>query len=164
MSADEGRCLCGAIRYAVLSEPSHLTMCHCRFCQRATGGAYMVEPVFDEAEFSVIKGVAKVYEHSSEGSGKIVYVHFCENCGTKLYLSFERFPGSIGVYGGTFDNPNWHDHDPETSKQIFLAAAQNGTVIPPGVNTFEEHATTNDGTPIEPTVFSEAKIMGQPEK
>ena len=159
MSVADGGCLCGGIRYKVQSSPTRVTICHCKFCQRATGSAYLVEPIFDEADFAVITGKAKTYKHRSEGSGKQVYIHFCDICGTKLFLTFERFPEVVGVYGGTFDDPNWFERTPENSKQIFLSVAQRGTVIPPGVNTFEEHAITNDGTSIEPTVFSEPKII-----
>ena len=159
MSGADGGCLCGGIRYKVQSPPTRVTICHCKFCQRATGSAYLVEPIFDEADFAVIVGKAKIYEHRSEGSGKQVYIHFCDICGTKLFLTFERFTEGVGVYGGTFDDPNWFERTPENSKQIFLSAAQRGTVIPPGVNTFEEHAIANDGTSIEPTVFSEPKII-----
>jgi len=123
----------------------------------------LVEPIFGKSDFSLTKGAAKVYRHRSEGSGKEVHVHFCDTCGTKLYLTFERFNDVVGVYGGTFDDPNWYEMTPENSKQIFLSVAQRGTVIPPGVNIFDEHATTNDGTPIEPKVFSEPVIIGQKE-
>ena len=109
----------------------------------------------------MIKGKAKVYQQRSEGSGKQVYVHFCDECGTKLYLTFERFEEMVGIYGGTFDDPNWFERTPENSKQIFLGVAQHGTVIPPGINTFLAHATTNDGESIEPRVFTEAKIIGR---
>jgi hypothetical protein len=119
----------------------------------------MVEPIFDKSEFKVLTGRPKIYEHLSEGSGKQVYIHFCNTCGTKLFLTFDRFPDAVGAYGGTFDDPNWFDRTSENSKQIFLKFAQHGTVIPSGVNTFEEHATTNDGTPIAPVVFSEPKII-----
>jgi len=163
MVGADGGCLCGALRYHVQAPPTRVTICHCRFCQRATGGAYLVEPIFGNSDFSLIKGEAKVYRHRSEGSGKEVYVHFCDTCGTKLYLTFERFYDVVGVYGGTFDDPNWYEKTPENSKQIFLSAALHGTVIPPGVNTFDEHATMNDGTPIEPKVFSEPVIIGQKE-
>ena len=47
MSRNEGGCLCGAVRFATLGEPSRVTVCHCRFCQKATGSAYLVEPIFD---------------------------------------------------------------------------------------------------------------------
>ncbi len=163
MSSAQGGCLCGELRYQVESPPSRVTICHCRFCQRATGGAYLVEPIFDKQEFLSIHGDAKIYVHRSEGSGQQVHVHFCDNCGTKLYLTFDRWPEIVGVYGGTFDDPNWYDRTPENSKQIFLGVAQTGTVIPPGINTFEEHATTIDGTPIEPTVYSVPKIIGVPD-
>jgi len=159
-SAHEGGCLCGRIRYAVTSQPVRVTICHCRFCQRATGSAYLVEPVFDKSSFEVISGQPKIYQHRSEGSGRMVDVHFCGDCGAKLFLTFERFPDAVGVYGGAFDNPNWFERTAENSKHIFLSVAQRGTIIPAGINSFEEHATTNDGRPIEPRVFSEHHMIG----
>ena len=156
----DGGCLCGAQRYRLHGRPARVTICHCRFCQRATGGAYMVEPIFDKSKFKILKGAPKIYEHQSEGSGKQVYVNFCPNCGTKLFLTFERFTDVVGVYGGTFDNPNWYERTAENTKQIFLGVAQNGSVILPGINTFDEHASTTDGTPIPPQIYSEPKIIG----
>ena len=35
-----GGCACGAIRYQVDAEPVLMVNCHCRACQRASGGAY----------------------------------------------------------------------------------------------------------------------------
>jgi hypothetical protein len=160
MSAHEGGCLCGNVRYAAKAEPARLTYCHCRFCQRATGSAYLVEPIFAKSEFEVTKGEPKIYRHRSESSGKIVEVHFCDNCGTKLFLTFERFPDVVGCYGGTFDDPNWFDRPAENSKHIFLNVAQHGTVIPAAINCFEEHAMANDGKPIEPHVFGEHHVIG----
>ncbi len=68
---------------------------------------------------------------------------------------------SSAYTGGTFDDPNWFDLTPDNSKQIFLSVAQNGMVIPAEIDTFKEHATTVDGTPIEPTVFQEPKVIGE---
>lgn len=160
MAEADGGCICGRVRYEVRSAPSRVTICHCKFCQRATGGAYLVEPIFSLSDFSIIKGKPKAYAHTSEGSGKQVHVHFCDACGTKLFLTFERFPDAVGLFGGTFDDPNWFEITPENSKQIFLGVAQRGTVIPPGVDTFLAHATENDGTPIAPTVFDTPHIIG----
>ncbi len=89
----------------------------------------------------------------------MVDVHFCGNCGTKLFLTFERFPDVVGVYGGTFDDPNWFERSAETARHIFLSAAQHGTVIPAGISWFEQHATTNQGGPIEPQVFDEHHVI-----
>jgi hypothetical protein len=159
MPAHEGGCLCGAIRYAVKTPPMRVTICHCRFCQRATGSAYLVEPIFGKDDFEIISGSPKVYSHRSAGSGKMVDVHFCATCGTKLYLSFERFPNVVGVYGGTFDDPNWFERSAKNSRHIFLSVAQNGTVIPAGIDCYDLHTMTNDGKPIEPMVFSEPRLI-----
>ena len=48
---------------------------------------------------------------------------FCSTCGTKLFLDLERFPGTLGVYGGTFDDPNWFERTPQVSRHIFLDSA-----------------------------------------
>jgi len=161
MTTENGRCLCGLVSYAVSNEPLRVTFCHCRFCQRGTGGAYLVEPIFDKDAFAVTSGEPRTYDHRSEGSGKIVHIHFCENCGTKLFMTFERFPAVAGVFGGTFDDPNWFERSPENAKHIFLDVAQVGTVIPAGFNAFGEHAATNDGSPIEPLVFECHHVIGE---
>ena len=159
MPEHEGGCLCGDIRYKAIAAPLRVTFCHCRFCQRATGSAYLVEPVFSKADVVLTKGAPALYAHRSKGSGKIVDVHFCARCGTKLYLGFERFPDVVGVYAGTFDDPNWFERSADTTKHIFLDVAQHGTVIPAQVNTFRQHATTNAGEPIEPTVYDQPYVV-----
>lgn len=155
-----GGCQCGDIRYATKAAPSRVTMCHCRFCQRATGAAYMIQPVFEESDLTVLSGTPRVFDLPSDGSGKIIHVHFCASCGTKLWLSFERFPGKVGVYAGTFDDPCWFDIAPEISRHIFLGEARRDTVIPPGLPTYAAHVLAKDGTPETPTVFDTCHIIG----
>jgi len=161
MSAEEGGCLCGDIRYKVTGQPERITVCHCTFCQKATGSGYMVEPIFEKENFETIKGITSIYPHTSKGSGKKVCVNFCEKCSTKLFLAFERFPTVVGVYAGTFDNPNWFKQTPQNTKHIFLSVAQKGTIIPAGVDTYQAHATTNDGRAIEPFIFDTPKKISK---
>lgn len=153
MSMHNGGCLCGNIRYAASTNPVRVTVCFCKFCQRATGSTGMVEPIFERPAFRVTFGKPTRFELQSAGSGKRVTVNFCPTCGTKLFLEFERFPDAIGVYGGTFDDPDWFERNPGNTKFIFLDMAQEGTLVPAGYNTFREHAILADGTPVEPTVF-----------
>ena len=120
----------------------------------------MVEPIFDADKLVVLSGAPKTFDQVSSGSGKVVHIHFCHVCGTKLWLSFERFPDAVGVYAGTFDDPSWFPIDPTTSKHIFLGVARSDTVIPAGLPTFVEHATANDGTPQEATVFETCHRIG----
>jgi len=159
MTIHEGGCLCGAVRYKTKGDPLRVTICHCKFCQHATGSAYMVEPIFRTADLRVITGSPTVYDHCSGGSGKLVHIHFCVACGTKLYLTFERFPEVCGVYAGTFDDPNWFDIRPDNSKHIFIEVARHGTILPSGISCFAEHAMRNDDTPCEPVVFDQPQVV-----
>ena len=161
MKREAGKCLCGDIRYETTSNPDWVTICSCRFCQRATGGAYLVEPIFPIEAHDFTSGKPTVYTHRSEGSGKDVYVHFCPKCGTKLCLTFERWPDRLGVFAGTFDNPNWFDQNPENTKYIFTSTARQGTILPPHFNTFPEHAATTSGDSLEPVVFDDYEHIGK---
>jgi hypothetical protein len=160
MVRQEGGCLCGSVRYETLAAPARVTICHCRFCQRATGSAYMIEPIFRLEDLRVTKGTLSVYELRSQGSGRLVRVHFCPTCGTKLYLSFERFPEVCGVYAGTFDEPSWFDIGPDTAKHIFTDEARPDTLLPSGISTFGQHAITNDGSPLSAVVFEAPRTVG----
>ena len=156
-----GGCLCGAVRYETRGEPRRVTICHCRFCQRATGAAYMVEPIFPRDAFRITSGSPATYELRSVGSGKMVHIHFCDRCGTKLYLSFERFADAFGVYAGTFDDPNWFAFGPDNSRHIFIGVARHDTIIPAGIKAYAEHATRADGTDTEPVVFGIPHTIGR---
>lgn len=121
----------------------------------------MVEPIFSKSDFELLEGDPKCFDLKSEGSGKTVHVHFCGNCGTKLWLSFERFPDAVGIYAGTFDDPCWFDIEPDTSKHIFLEAARSDTIIPAGLPTYVEHATNLEGEVQKATVFDAACSPGK---
>lgn len=149
----EGRCLCGKLSYSVDAPADWVTVCFCRFCQRATGGSGMIEPIFPREAFHLRTGEPAVYDHVSGGSGKLVHVHFCRDCGTKLWLTFERWPDRLGLYSGALDNPDDIQMTPENTKFIFLEAARSGTLVPPGIKTYQAHAATTEGAPLPPDIF-----------
>ena len=62
-------CLCGALRFATRGNPLRVTICHCKFCQRATGSAYMVEPIFENTNLEITAGTPATYALTSAGSG-----------------------------------------------------------------------------------------------
>jgi hypothetical protein len=154
--AIKGGCLCGKLRYSSVDPPLGVTVCYCSFCQHATGSDRMIEPYFDRAAVTFDTGEPSVFTLPSEGSGKDVHIHFCSDCGTKLALTFARWPDSLGLYVGTLDDPASIPVNGETSKQIFVSEARADTVIFAGIPTYLRHADENDGTPIAPRIPSAA--------
>lgn len=152
----DGGCLCGGLRYKARKPPLWVTVCFCRFCQRATGSDRMIEPIFERGDFTFTKGTPSLYTLPSEGSGQDINVHFCAGCGTKLALTFGRWPDRLGIYVGTLDDPNAIHVSGKNAKQIFVSEARPDTVIFAGLPTFLRHAAENDGTPIDPIVPGEA--------
>ena len=153
-----GGCLCGEIRYTTTAAPWRVTICHCTFCQRMTGSAYLVEPIF-RREDVVFHGIAaKTYEHRSDTSGKRVTLNFCGRCATTICLDLARFPDILGLCGGTFDDPNWFARG-NNCRHIFTRSAQKGVVLPAGVGLYQEHALELDGTPKQPTMLAHALML-----
>lgn len=155
-----GGCLCGEVRYEISKSPEKVTMCHCSFCQKTTGAAYMVQPALGASDLKITHGQTVVYTHVSEGSGQNIHINFCATCGTKLFQTFDRFDGAIGLYRGSLDDPNWIQVTPENSKHIFVGVAQAETVLPAHVPIYIGHAMQNDGTPNDPIVFEYPTRVG----
>src|SRR3954463_13613968 len=155
----EGGCRCGDVRYGTTAEPVRVTVCHCTFCQRITGSAFLVEPIFQREDVAFSGAPAQAYEHRSDTSGKRVTLRFCGRCGTTVCLELERFPDVLGLCGGTFDDPNWFDRGPERCRHIFTRSAQKGVVLPAGMQTFTEHALRIDGTLNTPIVLEHPRVV-----
>lgn len=148
-----GQCLCGAVRFSLAQPPLRSTLCSCHFCQRATGTPQAVIHVAPLGDLNVEGAAPQVYSHRSAGSGKQLHLHFCPTCATKLYMTYERWPDFVGIYDGVLDDSARIALDPATTKQIYVASARPETVLLAGLPSYWEHATTLDGTPIEPFVL-----------
>jgi hypothetical protein len=158
-SFHEGGCLCGDIRYKVTAAPLRVTICHCRFCQRFTGSAFLVEPIFPTDDVVFAGAAPKTYDHRSDSSHKRVTLNFCGRCATTLYLDFERFPDILGLCAGTFDDPNWFDRGPDACRHIFTRSAQQGVVLPAGLGIYLEHAFQLDGTTNKSIVLNAPRMV-----
>ncbi len=150
------------MRYQAEGEPVRVTICHCRFCQRATGGAYMVEPIFRPEDVSATRGVPSIYIHVSEGSGKRLHIHSCSVCATKLYVLFERFSDICGIYGGTFDDPTWFSVEAANARHICIDTVRPDTFLPADFPLFRQHPVARDGTLRDPIFLNSAHI-GRPD-
>ena len=87
MSNFTGGCVCGAIRYEVSARPIMMFNCHCRDCQRTTGGAFTPVVYVPAKAFKITKGSPRYYSTPSEMVGHNKR-GFCPECGSRL--SVER--------------------------------------------------------------------------
>jgi hypothetical protein len=73
-----GGCQCGRIRYAVAIENDDAYWCHCRMCQKATGG---IAAAFVEVPIAAVHWLSEPdwYE-----SSPVARRPFCSTCGTPL--------------------------------------------------------------------------------
>ena len=93
-----GGCQCGAVRYALHSQPEG-GLCHCRMCQRATGGPFAALTCLPKADFAWTKGEPKVF-----ASSNIATRAFCGDCGTPLTFTYNT-GDYTNVTVGSLDEP-----------------------------------------------------------
>jgi len=94
-----GGCQCGELRYALASEPTEPSICHCRMCQKAFGNYFAPLAEVPLNELSWTRGTPGVFR-----SSEAVERGFCRDCGTPL---FYRVLGKdrISVSLGSLDEP-----------------------------------------------------------
>ena len=97
-----GRCLCGAVRYALSSDPSDCGWCHCRTCQLNGGAPAMVFASVPVDDFRWTEGEEQVRRVQSSSFG---HREFCGQCGTPFLMRVDHQPETVDVSVATLDQP-----------------------------------------------------------
>lgn len=153
-----GGCLCGSVRFEARGEPLRTMVCHCRFCQRVTGSSSFAEAMYPMDAVSLSGITPSSHAHRSEGSSRLVHVHFCPRCGSTVSLTFDRWPQVRGLARGAFDDPN----SVSIGSHIWTASAQTGVVLPADTDCFRQARATLDGTPLAPERHA-APVLARPQ-
>ena len=157
MSPDlQGGCLCGKVRFKASRAPLRTIACHCTFCQRLTGSSFYAESLFERDAVEFNDGALAQFEHRSDGSGKLVFVHFGPTCGTTVGLTFERWPELRALSRGCYDDPN----AVEIVANIWTRSAQTGVALPCAMDCFDTARFDLDGQPL-PAVKHTAPVMAR---
>lgn len=96
-----GGCQCGAVRYAmhvVRVEKPHV--CHCRMCQKATGGLFAALAGCSRASLEWTRGEPALF-----ASSNLAKRGFCRDCGTPLSFAYDTPEARIYVTIGSMDDP-----------------------------------------------------------
>ena len=94
-----GGCQCGAVRYALLEEPTGPHICHCRMCQKAFGSFFAPLTGVSLEKFELTRGELSIFKSSD-----LVERGFCRACGTPLSFRFVN-GDRIAVSIGSLDEP-----------------------------------------------------------
>ena len=107
MSAEErrhpvavGGCQCGAVRYAVYAPLENAHVCHCRMCQRASGGVFAALAGILPDNFAWTRGTPAFFSSSN-----LAKRGFCAQCGTPLSFKYDAPDTRMYVTIGSLDHP-----------------------------------------------------------
>src|SRR2546428_12933812 len=84
-----GGCACGAIRYESVAEPVLMLHCHCRDCQRSSGGPFSSFVIVPTEAFKLLQGSLRFHDSLRQAGGK-THRGFCPDCGSPI----QALPGS----------------------------------------------------------------------
>ncbi len=96
-----GGCQCGAVRYAMhVAQVEKPHVCHCRMCQKATGGLFAALAGCPKASLEWTRG-----EPAFFASSNLAMRGFCRDCGTPLTFAYNQPEARIYVTIGSMDDP-----------------------------------------------------------
>jgi hypothetical protein len=120
------------------STPLFVHCCHCRWCQRETGSAFVLNALIESDRVELLDGEVDVVMTPSN-SGKGQKIARCPKCRTALWSHYAGAGDAIRfVRVGTLDDP---DAFPPNI-HIFTSSKQPWVVIPEGARAVPEYYRT----------------------
>ncbi|SDT33291.1 GFA family protein [Bradyrhizobium canariense] len=129
-----GKCLCGAVHYAVADQFAYALNCHCSNCRRATGSAFKPFAGIQREKLVVTKGEGDLMVFGDR------YGHdaHCRTCGSLLY-SVVRDGAWVHVTMGTLvDDPSIRP-----KAHIFVGSKARWFAITDDLRQYQEHVTAD---------------------
>lgn len=135
----DGGCTCRAVRYRMRSRPMFVNCCHCRWCQRETGSAFVLNAIVEADRVALLQGEVEIVDTPSE-SGLGQRIARCPHCHVALWSNY----GGKGdvlrfVRVGTLDAPD--EFPPNV--HIFTESKQPWLQLPPGTPVMPQYYDLN---------------------
>jgi hypothetical protein len=94
------------VRYRVIAPPFFVHCCHCRWCQRETGSAFVLNALVDADRVEFLNGRPEIIDTPSE-SGRGQRIHRCPSCQVAVFSNYAGMGDAIHfVRVGTLDDPD----------------------------------------------------------
>ena len=141
----EGGCTCGETRYRMTSPPLFVHCCHCRWCQRETGSAFVLNAMIEAERIQLLTGATEVVDTPS-ASGKGQRISRCPTCRIALWSTYAGAGEAIRFLRvGTLDDPDRLPPD----IHIFTSSKQPWLQLPADVPAVEEFYRRSEYWPAE---------------
>lgn len=136
----EGGCTCGQLRYEVRAAPLIVHACHCRWCQRQTGGPHVINALCESDLIVLTRGeVEEITVPSPSGEGQVIAR--CPSCKDAIWSNY--LVTGLGkrirfLRAGTLDDPTLMPPD----VHIYTSTRLPWYVLPEGALAVEEFYDT----------------------
>jgi len=148
----DGGCTCGHVRYRVTSKPLFVNCCHCRWCQRQSGGAFAINAMIEADRVRLLQGEVEVVLTPSP-SGKGQKIARCPKCRIAVWSNYMTAGDAIRfVRVGSLDEPDRMPPD----IHIHTVSKQPWVVIPLGAKAVPEYYKSAETWPQESQTRVEA--------
>jgi hypothetical protein len=139
----EGSCTCGAIRYRLTSKPLFVHCCHCRWCQRETGSAFVINALIEADRVELLAGTPEIVPTPSN-SGRGQKIARCPTCRVALWSNYAGAGDAVRfVRVGTLLEPDRLPPD----IHIFTSSKQPWVVLPADTPVVPEYYKLDDYWP-----------------
>jgi hypothetical protein len=101
----KGHCTCKEVSYRLIREPMFVHCCHCTWCQRETGSAFVLNALIESENVEILAGAPEKVMIPTE-SGKGQQVWRCPKCKIALWSNYggaKDFMRFVRI--GTFEQP-----------------------------------------------------------
>ena len=126
-----GGCLCGALRYEAVGEPTGMGHCYCTDCQKASGSGFI--PFMGFATGAVtFTGATRQFVSKSARGGDATR-NSCPVCASLVFGGVIGKSPSYTIYAGSLDDPSVF----KPKIAIFAGTRPPWAIIPEGVTVFD---------------------------
>ena len=150
----EGHCTCGHVRYRLTDRPLFVHCCHCRWCQRETGSAFVMNALIEANRVELLAG-EPIEIDTPTNSGKGQKISRCPHCRVALWSVYSGAgPKFRFVRVGTLADPD--ACPPEI--HIFTRSKQAWVILPDGVPAVPEYYRQSEYWPAESIARRKAAV------
>jgi hypothetical protein len=133
--AAAGGCSCRAVRFCMTRPPLIVHCCHCRWCQRETGSAFVLNALIETHHLTVQSGSPDLVSTPTH-SGRGQKIARCPECRVALWSHYAGFGEAASfVRVGTLDAPERFPPD----VHIFTESKQPWVVLPANARVFSQY-------------------------